>query len=65
MKEMAVCKNCGDVEEFEPDEFGLSYFQAFGECPGCNGPTYYRNGKPTRVEVTFKIKDQCKTFLDI
>ncbi len=28
------CK-CGFKDKYEPDEFGLSYYQAVGECPHC------------------------------
>ena len=54
MHVMATCKDCGDLEEFEPDEFGLSYYQAIGKCT-CGKPTYYRNGKRTKEVVVFKV----------
>jgi hypothetical protein len=54
MAEMAICNVCGDIEEFEPDEFGLSFYQAVGTCPFCRKPTYYRNGEATKITVIFK-----------
>lgn len=56
MKQNAICKDCGKVDEFEPDEFGLSYYQAIGECPYCRQPTYYESGEPTKIEVIFKVE---------
>jgi len=53
--EMATCKDCGEIEEFEPDEFGINYFQAIGECPICKKPTYYKNGEPTKIEIIFAV----------
>lgn len=55
----AVCQNkCGFEEEFEPDEFGLSYFQAVGVCPNCNAITVYGDGKPTKEVKIFLINDE-------
>ena len=33
------CKHCGFTDEYEPDEFGLSYYQANGDCPSCGADT--------------------------
>jgi hypothetical protein len=54
VREMAICKDCGDLEDFTPDEFGLNYYQSIGECNYCKKPTYYRNGNPTKEIVIFK-----------
>lgn len=52
----AICSNnCGFKDTFETDEFGLNYFQAVGVCPACDAPTVYPNGKPTKIEVEFKV----------
>ena len=50
---MAICKDCGEVEEFTPDEYGLNYYQAIGEC-SCGQPTYYENGNPTKTVLIFR-----------
>ena len=52
--QMAICKDCGDIEEFTPDEYGLNYYQAIGEC-NCGKPTYYENGNPTKTVLIFRI----------
>ena len=57
MAEMATCKDCGDIEEFEPDDFGLNFYQAVGSCPFCTKPTYYSNGEATKVTVIFKANN--------
>lgn len=54
--EMAICKDCGEVEEFEPNKFGMNYFQAIGKCPWCKKPTYYKNGERTKIVINFVIK---------
>lgn len=55
----AICSaNCGFKDTFETDEFGLTYFQAVGTCPACDAPTVYPNGKPTKIEVEFKVVSQ-------
>lgn len=51
---MAICKDCGEIEEFKPNEFGLSYYQSIGEC-SCGKPTYYKNGTPTKEVVNFSV----------
>jgi len=33
-KQTVSCK-CGFTDEYEPNEFGLSYYQANGTCPRC------------------------------
>lgn len=53
---MAHCPNCEYIEEYEPDEFGLSYFQAVGTCPVCGSELEDENGKPTREFVSFTAK---------
>lgn len=52
---MAICRDCGELEEFTPDEFGLNYYQAIGECPNCRKPTYYKNGKPTKEIIIMTV----------
>ena len=51
--ELAICPEHGVVEEYEPDEFGMDYFQAVGECM-CGAKTYKENGEPTAEVVIFK-----------
>ena len=46
--EIAICKNCKFEEEYEPDEFGLSYYQSVGKCPNCGEATYKKTGEPTK-----------------
>ena len=58
MTEIASCKGCGDIEEFEPDEFGLNFYQAVGTCQFCRKPTYYSNGEATKITVNFKVGDK-------
>ena len=54
-RKMAYCKDCGAIEEFEPDDCGVNYYQAVGECPFCQGPTYYKDGTPTKIKVLFEV----------
>jgi hypothetical protein len=53
--QMAVCKDCGELEKFTPDGFGLNYYQSIGECGNCHKPTYYTNGNPTKTVLIFRI----------
>lgn len=52
----AVCKEHGKLEQFEPDELGLDFYQAIGEC-SCGRPTFYENGEPTKITVNFEYND--------
>ena len=45
------CTNCGFEDEYEPDEFGLSYYQANGDCPSCG------NDLGTKEIITVSIVD--------
>lgn len=56
-KRTVLCINaaCGFTDKVEVDEFGLSYFQSIGTCPLCNALTVYKNGKYTKMEVTFSV----------
>lgn len=55
--ETAVCNKCGFEEDYEPDEFGLDYYQAIGKCL-CGEPTYNKKtGEPTTEIFTFRIND--------
>lgn len=57
----AICSNkeCDFSEEFEPDEFGLTYYQAIGECPVCGWQTIYPGGKLTKeiIQITLIPED--------
>lgn len=53
----ANCQNCGFKEDYEPCEFGLTYFQAEGTCPGCGHDLIDENGKPTKETITFEVKE--------
>lgn len=57
--ETAKCSNkdCDFKEEFEPDEFGLTYFQAIGECPFCGWKTIYEDGKLTQEFIEIKLTE--------
>ena len=57
---LAKCSNkeCDFSEEFEPDEFGLNYYQAIGECPWCGWKTIYENGELTQVEIQIKLTNE-------
>jgi len=46
------CKNCGFSDEYEPDEYGLSYYQAVGTCPECG------DDLGTAIVVEISIKKQ-------
>lgn len=68
MKEkIAICYKCGFREHYEPDEFGLQYYQAIGICPFCDNAMVDENGKPTKEIVSFTITDEekGKSKLDI
>ena len=55
------CGECGFVDDFDPDEFGTTYYQVVGECPspGCPGVMQYEDGSPVKVELTVRAtKDQ-------
>lgn len=55
MKETAYCKKCNFEEEYEPDIFGLNYYQAVGTCQNCDEPTYIKGtDKPTAVVIIIK-----------
>lgn len=57
--ETAHCKVCGFEEEFEPDEFGLNYFQAVGLCPNCDEPTFIKGtNEPTAIVILIKAVDK-------
>lgn len=59
MLKQVYCKNeCGFTDEFEPDEFGVNYFQAIGKCPQCDAPTVYDDGTATAVEITFQLTEK-------
>jgi hypothetical protein len=45
------CK-CGFTDEYEPDEFGLSYYQAIGTCPECGADL------GTAIVINFRLKKQ-------
>lgn len=47
-------QRCGFEDTFEPDEFGLDYYQAIGTCPNCDAPTVYEDGSKTAVVINFK-----------
>lgn len=50
----AYCKKCDFEDKYEPDEFGLGYFQAVGKCPVCGEPTFNKTtDKPTVETVAF------------
>lgn len=54
--EKVTCKaKCGFEDEFEPDEFGMNYYQAIGLCPNCKALTVYLDGEETQVTVNFKL----------
>ena len=54
--ETATCPECGYKESYEPDEFGLTYFQAIGSCPNCGAELQKTDGTPTaeiiKIEIT-------------
>ena len=59
--EKIYCKFCGFTDEFEPNEFGVNYYQAVGECELCGKPTYYKkNNKPTKEIIVIKAKEKTK-----
>ena len=41
---------CGFEDEYEPDEFGLSYYQAIGTCPVCD------RDLGTREQIMIRVK---------
>ena len=51
----AIYNECGFNEEFEPDEFGVNYFQAIGTCPDCDNPLVDETGSPTNKEILISI----------
>ena len=61
MKEVTCKKQCGFEDEFEPDEFGITYFQSIGECPNCNAPTIYSSGEETKTNIIFTVSHEKKT----
>ncbi len=57
--EKVTCKaRCGFEDEFEPDDFGVNYYQAIGVCPNCQSPTVYIDGDETKVVVMFSLKQE-------
>jgi len=48
---MKIKCECGFIDDYEPDEFGLSYYQAVGKCPNCD------KDLKTKENITFKIKE--------
>lgn len=48
------CSKCSFGDEFEPDEFGLSYYKAIGKCPECGAETVYETDVPTQVTIEIK-----------
>lgn len=53
------CKEkCGFEDVFEPDEIGINYYQAIGECPNCGSQTVYEDGDGTKVLVIFTMLDK-------
>ncbi len=55
LKKVKCSSLCGFEDEFEPDEFGINYFQAVGTCPNCGSDTIYENGELTAIEVIFTL----------
>lgn len=51
--EKAICKKCGFEDEYEPEEFGFTSYEAIGKCFNCNSDTYKENGELTRKEIVF------------
>lgn len=52
-----TCKEkCGFEDEFEPCEFGLTFYQADGHCPYCSELTVYEDGTPTAELIEFHLK---------
>jgi hypothetical protein len=57
---------CDFQDEFQPDDFGLNYFQAIGLCPQCDEPTVYAaTGEPTLKLVNFIVTPQSVIKLTI
>lgn len=57
--EIAYCKVCKFEEKFEPNEFGINYYEAIGTCPFCGEPTYYKGtDKFTKVVILIKAVDK-------
>ncbi len=54
MEKVRCKQRCGFEDEFEPDDFGINYYQAVGECPNCGADTVYEDGDDTKVVVIFK-----------
>jgi hypothetical protein len=50
----AKCSKCNFEDTFEPDEFGINYFQAVGECPHCEAKLLDGDGIETKTEIIFK-----------
>ena len=42
--EKIKCSVCDFTDEFEPDCFGLTYYQSVGFCPHCDNPMVYDDG---------------------
>ena len=55
MEKVRCKKNCGFEDEFEPDELGINYYQAIGQCPNCRAATVYSDGVETAVTINFKL----------
>jgi hypothetical protein len=52
------CSECDFKDKFEPDEFGLNYYQAVGTCPFCNAPIVTEDGRATKKEVAFRAAER-------
>lgn len=66
MEKVRCKQRCGFEDEFEPDELGINYYQAMGECPNCGADTVYDvDGSDTKVVVTFKLnKNVGRVWMD-
>ena len=53
--EKAICKKCGFEDEYESEQYGLTYYEAIGKCYHCNSDTFNDKGELTRKEITFKL----------
>lgn len=54
--EKVYCKlKCGFEDEYEPDEFGINFYQAIGTCPNCEAPTIHADGSETAEVIEFHI----------
>lgn len=56
-KVFCINADCGFTDTFTPDEFGIEYYQAIGTCPGCGSLMAYKNGKYTKEEISFSVKE--------